>query len=184
MDSAISFLLFFLFIRSSLFSLVRCGFPRWSLPGVNPLTLLSVIVLSSLLWATAFCLCRRNASPHMWLYVFGLSRVHHPKSSCELLLRGVPGDVALAGSWSGPRAANTICHFSGSLPTPAFGVWASATSALQTHPDPASFPLQRLPALRVWITPCSFFSRVNRVSVSLNIKAFVSPQRVAEASCG
>lgn len=140
---------------------------------------------TSLWWAGAFWLCRRNASAHMWLYVFGLSRVHHPKSLCKLLRsrspwgRGTGGGVLVR-----PRAANTICDLDGSRPNSSiqFGSFGHLSSA-----DSSRFrflPPPTLASSQGLNYPMLFFSKVNRGSVSLNIKAFVSPQRVAEASCG
>lgn len=115
---------------------------------------------TSLWWAGAFWLCRRNASAHMWLYVFGLSRVHHPKSLCKLFVQGVLEDMALAGvSSSGLVQQTRFVIWMVHVRIPAFSLGALATSALQTHPDSTSFPLQRLRALRVWITPCSFSAK-------------------------
>lgn len=71
-DSAVNFLPFLL-VYSLLFFLVRCGFPPWSLPGVNAVSLLSVVVcVLQILWANAFWLCRRNVAACLWLYLFGL----------------------------------------------------------------------------------------------------------------
>lgn len=163
MDSAISFLLFFLFVCSSVFSLVRCGLPPWSLPGVNPLTLLSVIVPCSLWWAGAVWLCRRNASAHVWLYVFGLSSVHHPKSLCKLFIQGVLEDVALA--WMSSSGSHKV-------PCSKHDLWFGRFTSEFRHSVCEHQPpqlcrliqiplpsLQRLCALRVWITPCSFSAK-------------------------
>lgn len=105
--------------------------------------------------------------------------IHHPKSLCKPSCK----DSLRTWHWWGcpcpggsPRAsaAHRVCGLDGSCPDPSTQP-VSITPALQTHPDPASFPLQA-PVLPGFELLLLLFSTVNRVSVSLNIKAFVSPE--------
>lgn len=95
--------------------------------------------------------------------------------------------LGLSWSWGAPSgscAANRMCDLDGSCPNPSIqfvsiGHPSSADSSRSRFlPPPTLLCSQGLNYSLL------FFSRVNRVSVSLNIKAFVNPQRVAEASCG
>lgn len=91
------------------------------------------------------------------------------------------GVLVLGGSGR-LRAANTLCGWGGSRPNPNIQCDTGHLSSA-AHPDPASFP-PNAPVLSGFQLLPALFQQSKWVSVSLNIKAFVSPQRGAEASCG
>lgn len=113
------------------------------------------------------------------MYLDSAEFIHHPKSlckpSCKESLRtwhwwGCPCPGGSLRAW-----CSTQGLWFGWVLSKSQHSAVSITPALQTHPDPAAFPLQA-PVLPGFELLLLLFSTVNRVSVSLNIKAFVSPE--------